>query len=329
MREPATDWREHIPEGEAERLEQLGEALAQMQRGFFARYGRGRALHRKPVAALRARLDVAEHRPAWVRHGVFRDTGSLEVVVRLSSGSARRQPDKIGDIRGFTWKVLGLSGPAALGGTAHAQDFLCINQETFGIKDAGDFVGVALAASKGPLPLLAYMAKTYGLGMFARMKQLLGAVNRPFSGFGTETFSTVLPIACGPYAMRLRIAPLASKPSLTPASWSKDVAQRLATGELAFEVQAQAFVDERSTPIEDASQPWDEAQSPWIAVGRLTIPAQSLESPEARQLQQEVEAMRFDPWGGLAEHRPLGHIMRARKAAYYASQKARAEDDTR
>ena len=37
----------------------------------------------------------------------------------------------------------------------------------------------------------------------------------------------------------------------------------------------------------------------------------------------DVERLRFDPWGGLAAHRPLGEIMRARKAAYFHSQKAR------
>ena len=30
-------------------------------------------------------------------------------------------------------------------------------------------------------------------------------------------------------------------------------------------------------------------------------------------------ADRFDPWSAVAEHRPLGEIMRARKAAYLPS----------
>jgi hypothetical protein len=37
-----------------------------------------------------------------------------------------------------------------------------------------------------------------------------------------------------------------------------------------------------------------------------------------------VEGMKFDPWSGLAAHRPLGEVMRARKAAYHASQLGRA-----
>ena len=36
-----------------------------------------------------------------------------------------------------------------------------------------------------------------------------------------------------------------------------------------------------------------------------------------------MERDHFDPWMALADHRPLGEIMRARKAAYYASFKNR------
>jgi hypothetical protein len=36
-----------------------------------------------------------------------------------------------------------------------------------------------------------------------------------------------------------------------------------------------------------------------------------------------VEQATFDPWQALAAHRPLGAIMRARKHAYFASQKTR------
>jgi len=31
----------------------------------------------------------------------------------------------------------------------------------------------------------------------------------------------------------------------------------------------------------------------------------------------------FDPWQALMAHRPLGEVMRARKAVYFASQKER------
>ena len=72
------------------------------------------------------------------------------------------------------------------------------------------------------------------------------------------------------------------------------------------------------TPIEDVTVPWPEAAAPFVTVARLTVPAQD---PAA--MAAEIEAARFDPWTALVEHRPLGEIMRARKAAYFASTQGR------
>ena len=322
MHEPSTAWREVESPGEAERLEALAQAMADMQRGVSARVGVGRALHRKGQGVLQARLDVDAEIPAWARHGVFAAPRSFEVRVRLSNASALLQKDRVKDIRGFAWKVLGVEGEGALGAPVTSQDFLCINQETFGMKDAGDFVALALAVAKGPGAVLVHMVKTYGWSVFGRLKQLATTVNRPFHGFLVETFSTTLPIACGPYAVRLRIVPRAHSTD-TPAAWRDDVKARLAAGEAVFDVQLQPFIDEASTPIEDASVAWDEAKSPWTKVGTLTVLQQALDDAEGTKREAEGEAQTFDPWNALVAHRPLGHIMRARKAAYYASQKAR------
>jgi len=322
MNEPSTDWREVIAPGEAERLEALAQSLAAMQKRVSARFGVGRALHRQAQGVLRARLDVDDGAPAWSRHGVFATARSFDVLVRLSNASALLQKDHVKDIRGFAWKVLGVEGEGALGGPVTSQDFLCINQETFGMKDADDFVALALAAAKGPGTLLVHLIRRHGFGVFGKLKQLVATINRPFRGFLSETFSTTLPIACGPYAVRLRIVPRVKRDG-SPSSFLGDVKARLADGDVVFDVQLQPFVDEASTPIEDGSQPWDESRAPWTRVGTLTVPQQSLDDEAAAQRHAEAEQGRFDPWNALAVHRPLGHIMRARKAAYFASQQAR------
>jgi hypothetical protein len=56
-----------------------------------------------------------------------------------------------------------------------------------------------------------------------------------------------------------------------------------------------------------------------VTVGKLTLAQQQRDEA----LQRDIEAATFDPWEALVEHRPLGGIMRARKHAYFASQKAR------
>jgi hypothetical protein len=65
-----------------------------------------------------------------------------------------------------------------------------------------------------------------------------------------------------------------------------------------------------------------------VPVARVTLPVQDPSSPEGQALAERIEQDRFDPWAALAEHRPLGEIMRARKVAYFPSQKRRQATGT-
>jgi hypothetical protein len=79
----------------------------------------------------------------------------------------------------------------------------------------------------------------------------------------------------------------------------------------------QPRTDEETMPVEDASQPWPEDQSPYVAVARLTVPRQDAWSED--KMRRIDDGLAFNPWHALAAHRPLGAIMRARRAAYPAS----------
>jgi hypothetical protein len=149
-------------------------------------------------------------------------------------------------------------------------------------------------------------------------------MGKKFTGFATEPMYSAAPIACGPYAVRVRLLPASDKP-LPDASndWAADIGRQLAAGPLVHELQLQFFVDEQRTPIEDASVNWTEDVAPYLTVARLTIPQQALDDPAAGALFKEVEQAVFDPWDALAEHRPLGDVMRARKVVYFASEKTR------
>ena len=57
--------------------------------------------------------------------------------------------------------------------------------------------------------------------------------------------------------------------------------------------------------------------------GLLVVSNPTPLSVTLKTIEPDVEGLRFDPWGGLADHRPLGEIMRARKVAYFHSQKSR------
>ena len=85
----------------------------------------------------------------------------------------------------------------------------------------------------------------------------------------------------------------------------------------------QFYSDETATPIEDGAVDWAETSAPYVTVARLTVGEQPAEGAARDSFAAEVEQATFDPWQALAAHRPLGGIMRARKHAYFASQKTR------
>lgn len=322
---PSTDWAERVQPGEAARHAAAAEGFKRMQRAKSARYGNGRALHRKPLLALHATLAVPAGLPEPARHGLFAAAGKHAAWVRLSNGGTDVQSDRRPDIRGFSLRVFGVDGPGALGSPTDHQDFALINRPAFAFADSQPFVGLVMAAAKGPAALLPWALRTYGpLGMFPALKRLLGSFNAPFSGFATEPFFSAAPVACGPYAARLRLLPPAGQaPSATaPLNWADDLLQRLGAGPLVYRLQLQFFVDEARTPIEDASVDWPEAVAPYMDVATLTVlPAGP--AAEAEAFAAEVERSVFDPWQALAAHRPLGEVMRARKAVYFASQQER------
>ena len=89
-----------------------------------------------------------------------------------------------------------------------------------------------------------------------------------------------------------------------------------------WEVRAQLCTDLETMPVEDASTPWPEETSPFVPVAELHLPAQPSWSPE--QVRAVDDGLAFNPWHGLAAHRPLGAVNRARRAAYLNSAEFRS-----
>lgn len=321
---PSTEWREAIDADEEQRFAAYAERIAAMQKKKSAKYGNGRAFHRKQVLGLRARLEVLGDLPAHARHGLFAEPRTYDALVRLSNGSVDVAHDRRPDIRGFGLRVVGVDGPGALGAATRAQDFVLINREVFGFRKPDEFVELVSALVDGPLALVGHIVRRYGLvAGFKRLGEIKRSMARPFSGFATEPFFSAAPIANGPYAARVRLRPLAT--AAAPArDWAEDVRTHLAAGPIRYDLQLQFFVDEKTTPIEDGAVDWPEAVAPYVTVARLEVPPQALDGAEGKALADEVERATFDPWEALAAHRPLGATMRARKHAYFASQKTRA-----
>jgi hypothetical protein len=326
MAAPSTNWKEQILKDEAKLHADHLLAFDEIRKIKDAKYGKGRQLHRKALLGLHGRFEVLSNLPVYARHGLFATPATYDAWIRLSNGGMDRAPDRQPDIRGFSIKVLGLSGPSAIGaGHTDCQDFLMIQKAAFGFASSKDFVGFVHNAAGGLGSLLKYLYSKYGLaGGFRKLKAMATALNMPFTGFATEKFYTAAPLACGPYAVRVRMLPARTDVSTNASeNWAKDFLTRLSKGLLFFEVQLQFFVDEQNTPIEDATNDWPEEVAPFVTVAMLTIPTQNTESVEGLKLAANIEAAAFDPWKALMEHRPLGEVMRARKVVYFQSQTGR------
>jgi catalase len=286
-------------------------------------------VHRRQLLALSAQLEVLDGIPAPARHGLFAEPATHEAWIRLSNASMHVRPDRVPDIRGFALKVFGVDGESALGGRTQEQDFVLINLPSFRVRDSAPFAGVATAASKGQAAAALYILRTYGPFKFLQQaRRGRDSLTWPFSGFATEPFHSAAPIACGAYAVHVRLLPIdRSTTADTSRDWAEDMRRRLSTGTVTYEFQLQFFVDESTTPIEDSSEPWPEAETPYVTVARLKIPPQSTEDAAAREFFARINSASFDPWHALLDHRPLGDVMRARRVVYYASQKERRAGD--
>jgi hypothetical protein len=312
----ANAWREVVAPGEAERLEALALRLV----GASPRDGR--PLHRKALLGVRGRVEVGEV-PPELRHGLFIRPASFEAFVRFSSGSGQRRSDEVADARGLAIKVVGVPGPKVIPGleAATTQDFLSILTPTFPFRDPATFADVAASAPRGQLAVLGVLLRHLGfLGLLRALPGLQRSLDSSRQSLAERTYFSAAPLRLGPHAVKLRFRPVDVPPPVAPTSGvealSAELRARVEASSLTFRVEAQRFVDEGRTPIENPTVEWPENLSPWVPIARLAIPAQAPGSPAGRALAAYIEQLSFDPWHALAEHRPLGAIMRARAVAY-------------
>lgn len=325
MTRPSTAWREQIAPDEAMRHENYARAFTELQKRRSEKYGKGRALHRKQVLGLPATLEVHDGLPNYARHGLFAQPARYEAWMRLSNGSSEITSDRKPDVHGLAIKILGVNGPGALGTATDCQDFLLNNTPVFAFPKSDEFVELVLALSKGGGALLKHLLRRYGfLGALKLIKRLGASLKKPFPGYAAETFYSAVPLACGAYAMKLRLLSTSPpQPAANKGDWGAALIENLQQSPLRYSLQAQFFVSEAQTPIEDPSVEWPEHLAPYVTLATLTLPVHADWAMKADDLRTKIEAAAFDPWRALMEHRPLGEVNRARKAIYFASQRNR------
>lgn len=318
------DWKEVVPPGEDAAFEKIGAELAEMAGARDGGTAKHRALHPKGHLGARATLVVKGDLPEPARHGLFAKPGTYRAFVRFSNGAGRFQHDREPDLRGIAVKVLGVEGPKVLG-DARTQDLLMIDVDKLAFRSVDEFVAV-VRAGKNPKTLPQTLIRE--LGFFSAIGLVTRLVRMAKGKRGTLldlTYNTCAPVAFGPYAARLSLTPTHAHDAGARAGADRDYLRadartRHGKGELGFELRAQFFTSEEKTPIERSDVAWS---APWVTLGTLTLEPASADATRRDALDALVDRMSFDPWHALVEHRPLGAVMRARKAAYFASTQAR------
>jgi hypothetical protein len=319
---------EDLPPGEEQIIQQTVELLegrlrASHQPGALALRGQ----HAKTVGLLKAEFRVPAL-PDELRVGVFKTARAYPAWIRVSNGSEKIQSDTKPDVRAVAIKLLDVPGEKVLEEEKDAttQDFILANSPALFARTAADICEFMQRAAGGRLPgyFFALNPCKWRLRELGNLlRPVLARVNNPLAiAYWSQT-----PYAFGQRAVKYKLVPWSPKSAYaSPKRGSNHLRQamveHLADRAAAFDFMVQFQVDPGKQPVEDAARHWKEKQAPFVKVATVTIPSQSFDSPEQDTF---AEHLSYNPWHSLPEHRPLGGINRARRAAYLAISKLRHE----
>ncbi|KMO77717.1 catalase family protein [Mycolicibacterium obuense] len=314
----------------------------------YRRHGRPHAIrdaHAKSCAVLAGQLTVHSDLDPTLRQGMFAEPGAtFDVIARISQTSGAIRSDQVRGVRGLGLKILGVRGPSGERAEARFpddnQDFVFVTEPAFLFRDAADYAkaGMRTARILTALPDPGMLAINRVLRAVRRVAQRAGrdlpAKLRVFAEPNhhplRQTFFTAAPVRFGDHVAKLRVAPTpATVAGAVPATIddghydaaSRAVASYFASKPAEYEVAVQLCTDETRMPLEDATVEWPEAVSPYRPVATIRFPEQTGYDEVLRDFADD--ALAFNSWRGIAEHRPLGSINRLKLRVYEASSEYR------
>jgi hypothetical protein len=298
-----------------------------------------RAQHAKATGCVTAEFRIADTVPAELRHGVFREPGRVfNAIVRFSNSQSTIEKDSEKTARGLAIKLLDVTGPRAVPDDGDGtQDFLMIDHPVFPFPDPKAYVETI---SRKSIPLV-------GKGLaFAHLALLEHKELKIITQIKSKTVASPLGInywsgtpfwlgpATGPGGHAIKYSAVARQANRSVAptdsadppddALTRALDAALQSAEAVFDFKVQRQTDPVAMPVEDVSVEWHEEAGtdrrkhsvPEI-VATLVIPRQRVDP--SSELAARCEAMSFNPWHSLAEHRPLGGMNRLRKVVYLAS----------
>jgi catalase len=329
-------------EDEAETIAGLSATFDKILDTTSKDYGHAvRSVHAKAHAILQGTLTVAANLTPELAQGMFAKPGEHKVFMRLSTNAGDILPDAISLPRGLALKVLDVDGERLPGAEGTTQNFVMVNGPVFQAKTADKFLGnlKLLAGTTDKLEGTKKVMSTVMRGVNTALESV-GIESPAIQSMGGapnvdplgESYYSVTPFRYGDYIAKFAVVPVSS--DLTSrtkqeidGSEERDIIRTTLQGEMqlldgVWELRVQLCRDLEKQPIEDPTVEWKEADAPFQTVATIHVGRQ--DSWDAGQVQKVNEEMRFSPWIGLAAHRPLGNINRARKAPYEHSAEYRA-----
>ena len=333
---------ERLEENEAETDATLESTLRGIRETTFEHSGTAaRSVHAKSHGIIFGTLTVEDGLPPALAQGLFSRGGRYPVVMRFSTTPGDMLDDSVSTPRGVAIKVIGIDGPRLAGSEGDVtQDFVMVNAPAFAAPTAKKFLGslqtLARTTDKAEgLKKVASRVARAGEALLeafgTKSATMVAMGGQPATHILGESFYTQTPFLFGPYICKFSLAPcspalqaltgqaLDLKPG--PDALREAVVEHFAAQGAEWALRVQLNTDLAAMPVEDASVPWPEDQSPYLTVARISAPAQDAWSAEARRAVDD--GLSFTPWHGLAAHRPLGGVNRARKDTYANSARFR------
>ena len=293
--------------------------LAEAKNGIVPRFNQP-----KTVGCVAAEFRVHEDIPDDLKKGLFSQPAAYPAMLRFANATNRDDSKK--DIRGLSIKVSNVKGPI-LWGQPGIQDFVLNSFPALFVATPEEFQSFIRARQEDKKlrfffnPFDPHL-KSLWIVFKARKKHI--------SPLDIRYWSTV------PYALG-ESSDQVVKYSITPCSDHKTtmvvqpgdnqlraaIKSHLQKGAACFYFGVQLQTDPDTMPIEDATVTWDEEASPFRTVATISIKNQDFDNPAALA---DCEKISFNPWQGLAAHKPLGRMNAARQQVYENAAKLRKKE---
>ncbi len=330
-------------ENEAETNAGLIEQMNKISQTTFEHSGHAiRSVHAKSHGVLRGELTVLDALPPELAQGLFAKPSSYAVAMRFSTLPGDILDDSVSTPRGLAMKVIGVEGPRLPGSENDVtQDFVMVNGPAFSAPTAAKFLGnlkmLAVTTDKAEslkkaVSAVARSTESLIEAFGGKSPTITTMGGQPETHILGETFYSQVPILYGDYIAKFSVQPIFDLSLLKdtpvdanghPNALRDAVSEYFVTKGGEWEFRVQLCTDLDAMPIEDASVVWPEDASPYIPVARLQVGPQPSWDPAV--VAAIDEGLAFSPWHGLAAHRPLGSVMRARNTTYTNSAEFRGK----